>query len=141
MPDVNPPDPTTSVGQVRLLVGDTVVTDGNYAYFTDAAITVALSIGDDSIARACSVLVKQLALQLTIAGQSIKADDFAINTLGKGKDLLAVADSFSTQADEEDQRSAAQSEGAYQIVNSRLNRPENPDPRIEHNFGFIGLFR
>ena len=124
---------------MRLLLGDTEATGvvgepGDYAYFSDAAIGLALSLAGDGIARACATLVKQLALALTIAGQSIKADDFSINTLGKGKDLLEVANSFTRQADDEDARSAREEDGAYAIVNSRL-RPID-DPPV----GMAGLF-
>lgn len=119
---LSPLDPTSDVGKVRLVIGDTEATAGSYVYFSDDAITVALSIAGGGITRACGVLVKQLALSLTIAGQSIGADGFTINTLGKGRDLLQVALSYEKQADEEDLRGARESEGAYQVVNTRLNQ-------------------
>lgn len=53
---------------------------------------------------------------MTVAGQSIKADDFAINTLGKGKDLLQIADSYDAQADAEDEREMLESEGAGPVI-------------------------
>ncbi|MBK4348227.1 hypothetical protein [Lacisediminihabitans changchengi] len=123
-----PLDATTDIGRVRLVVGDTEATpttggQGDYAYFSDDAIQAALDLSGGGVTRAVSVLVKQLALSLTIAGQSIKADDFAINTLGKGKDLLEVARSYVTQADAED-AATARDEGTLAIVNTKL-RPQN----------------
>lgn len=123
-----PLDPTSDVGQVRLAIGDDEATNlvapnGDYAYFSDAAITVALSLAGGGIARSCGVLVKQLALSLTIAGQSIGADGFSINTLGKGRDLLQVALSFERQADDEDARAERDEVGTMTIVNTRLNAP------------------
>lgn len=52
--------------------------------------------------RAVAILVKQLALQASLAGQSISADDFSINTTGRGKSLLDVAKSYEAQADAEE---------------------------------------
>lgn len=132
---IAPLDPTSPAGQVRLIIGDTeyaplspiVVGEGDYSYFSDAAITVALSLSGGGVTRAVSTLIKQLSLSLTIAGQSIAADDFKINTLGKGKDLLQVAESYAAQADVEDERANREDEGSFTIVNTRL-RSYTPCP-------------
>lgn len=106
-----PVDPTTSVGQVRLTVGDTVYTviegdqeHGDFTYFSDDEISTAYTVGSESTTRAVGILVKQLALNASLNGQSIKADDFSINTLSRGADLLKVAESYFAQADAEDAR-------------------------------------
>jgi hypothetical protein len=119
---VFPPDATTDVGKVRLMIGDTEATGSPliYAFFSDETIEVAFSLGG-SISRTCAILIKQLALALTMAGQSIRADGFAINTLGKGKDLLEVAMAYTRQADAEDALASREADGSYAIVNTRLN--------------------
>jgi hypothetical protein len=116
-------DPTTPLGQVRLVVGDEVpnATSGDYL-FADNAIAVALLLSSGSVLRSVAMLVKQLALAQTMAGQSIKASDFAINTSNRGKDLLQVAMSYEKQADEEDARLAAKADGSFIIVKTKLTQ-------------------
>ena len=112
-------DPESLVGQVRLVIGDDVPEspdDLTYT-FSDDAIKVALSLADDGVTRAVGTLIKQLALQASLNGQSIKADDFSINTQNRGKNLLEVAQSYFDQADAEDAASAA---GEVMVVNTRL---------------------
>lgn len=123
---ISPLDSTSNVGMVRLVIGDDTATgttagEGSYSYFSDDAITVALSLAGNGVTRAVAILVKQLALSLTIAGQSIAADDFKINTLGKGKDLMQVANGYDLQADAEDARAAREGDGAYAVVGLHLN--------------------
>lgn len=121
---INPIQYDTDLGKVRVTVGDTDYDATNgYSYFSDEAINVALELGGGSISRAVGILVKQLALSLIISGQSIKADDFAINTLGKGKDLLLVANAYFEQADAEDVRASHEADGAYAVVSNRLRPP------------------
>jgi len=120
MANGNALDPTSSIGEVRLTVGDDVPnTDGDYL-FSDAAITVALSLAGDSVLRAVATLIKQLALAQTMAGQSIKADDFSINSTNRGRDLMQVALSYEREADAAEQREAA---GEMVIVSTRIRRP------------------
>jgi hypothetical protein len=118
-------NPMTLVGQVRLVIGDDVpVSPSDLTYtFSDDAITVALSLANDGVTRAVGILVKQLALQASLSGQSIKADDFSINTSGRGKTLLEVAQSYFDQADAEDVTSGA---GELAIVNTRLKGHTEP---------------
>lgn len=141
-PGVTPPDITTPVGQVRVTLGDTasvalspiVPNQGDYTYFSDDTITVALSLSSGGVTRAVATLVKQLALSLTIAGQSIKADDFAINTLGKGRDLLEVAKSYTAQADAEDALAAREEDGSFAVVSTRLRPQIDLDVRLTRNY-------
>lgn len=111
-------DPSTLVGKVRLVIGDDVPAENGDYTFSDDAIEAALSVSNDHPTRAVATLVKQLALQAALAGQSIKADDFSINTSGRGKSLLDVAESYEQQADAEEQAANA---GELAIVSTRLN--------------------
>jgi hypothetical protein len=129
-----PIDPTTLIGMVRLDLGDDTPDASGDFTFSDDAIDAALARGGDSIPRACGMLVKRLALQATLAGQSIKADDFSINTSNRGKDLLAVAKSYFDEADAADVIEGA---GEMLVVNTRLNRPRRAEDEIgDRGFGY-----
>jgi hypothetical protein len=59
----------------------------------------------------------QRTLSAPLSGQSIKADDFSINTTNRGKSLLEVALSYEAQADTED---IAANAGELTIVKTSL---------------------
>jgi hypothetical protein len=99
-----PLNPATAVGQVRLNVGDSIATlpagqAPQYAYFSDAEITAFLTAAGDDPVRATGFAYLQLAASFAMQGKSIKTDDQAIDTKGRGKDLLEVAQSWLAQAD------------------------------------------
>jgi hypothetical protein len=98
-----------------------------FSFSDDATISVALSLSNDGVIRAVATLIKQLALQASLSGQSIKADDFSINTMGRGKNLLDVAMSSELQATREEEAAAADANaGEFVIVNTRLNPQASP---------------
>lgn len=118
-----PIDATTNIGRVRVLLGDEIATNvdaeggtADFSYWGDDAIIVALYLGSDNIERACGKLVLQLAMALTAAGQQIGADGFSINTLGKGGDLLEIAQWYEKQALETEQRQAREEDGGFVVV-------------------------
>lgn len=114
-------DPLAPVGKVRLVVGDDVPDAAGDYTFSDDAITVALSLSLDGVTRAVAILVKQLALQASLSGQSISADDFSINTTGRGKSLLEVAKSYEQQAEAEDLAAEKLAgEGELMVVSTSL---------------------
>ncbi|MGN6325836.1 hypothetical protein [Pseudolysinimonas sp.] len=115
-------DPETPIGQVRELVGDETPDPTSNAYlFSDGKIGVALLASGGSLLRACGILVKTLATQQTLAGNSIAADDFKINSTNRGTDLLKIAESYFKDADAADAAvEAAASAGELVIVNTRL---------------------
>lgn len=110
-------DSNTLTGKVRLTVGDDVTDAAGDYSFSDEAIAAALAISGNNVARAAGTLVRQLALQASLAGQSIKADDFSINTSGRGKSLLDVAQSYFDQANVED---AIASQGELTIAKTTI---------------------
>ncbi|WP_025157186.1 hypothetical protein [Leifsonia aquatica] len=126
-----PLDKATDVGRVRLVLGDTEATGvvdgkGDYAYWSDDSIDVALVLEDGNILRACAVLVEQLAVALTVAGQSIKADDFSINTLGKGGDLLDAAARYQARADVAEARAGREEAGSFAVVSTTtIHHPQH----------------
>lgn len=118
---VSPINPATEVGQLRLLVGDTASTPldppepgfANYAVWGDDALAVALAVADDNLLRAAGGLYRQLAAEYAQQGRSIRTDDLAIDTRGRGGDLLRVAQSFFDEADAADEAGGAD---FFQIV-------------------------
>lgn len=109
-PGAAPLVPSSPVGQLRSLLGDTAYTpldpdvpgQGSYAVFSDVALEAALVLAKDSISRAAGNLTMSMALQYAAEGKSIKTDDLAIDVKGRGADLLAVAKAFLAEADAAD---------------------------------------
>lgn len=101
-PGVAPLDPNTPVGQLRALVGDTqyvplvppVTGQGDYNVWSDHSLAAVLATQGGSALRAAGSLYLQLAAEYAQSGRSVKTDDLAINTLGRGDTLLKVAQSF-----------------------------------------------
>jgi hypothetical protein len=72
--------------------------DDEEAYFSDEELQAAIDASGDSIYRAAGLAIQTLAVQMVLEGESIRTDDLAIDTRGRGNDLLAVAKSFFKEA-------------------------------------------
>lgn len=109
-PGVSPIDSSTSVGRVRLMLGDVrsvplvpaVVGQADYERFGDAELASFLVVGGDSVLRAVGHAVTQLALGAGLSGVSIKTDDLGIDNSRRGATLLDIAKSYFEQADADD---------------------------------------
>lgn len=118
---VAPLDPTTDVGQARAHIGDTNFTaldppvdgQGSYEWFSDIEIQAALYSAGGSVARAVGRVLLGVARDLTSSGRAIKTDDLSIDSRSRGKDLLAIAESWLAQADADDARAAG---GFFDLV-------------------------
>lgn len=118
---ISPIDAGTPVGALRLLVGDTAsipldpAEDGfaDYSVWSDDALLTALATQADNQLRAAGTLYLQLAAQYAQVGRSIKTDDLALDTKGRGGDLLKIAQSFLDEATASDNAAAAD---FFQIV-------------------------
>lgn len=107
---VSPIDPATPVGQLRLAVADTAsvalepaeVGVVDYANYSDADLEAFLAAASGEPVRATGYAYLQLAAIYSAQGKSIRTDDLAISTLGRGADLIAVAKSYFAQADAAD---------------------------------------
>lgn len=103
---ITPPAPESPVGALRLLVGDfaSIPLDpdqeglGDYSVWSDAALSVALASAMGNAYRAAWSLYIGLAAEYMQSSRSIKTDDLAIDTRGRGSDLLRVAQSFLDEA-------------------------------------------
>ena len=113
-PGVAPLDPTSSVGHLRALLGDTQYVDltppvagqGSYAVFSDADLISYLSLAGNVTLRAAAIAIRRMALEYSSKGKSIKTDDLAIDLRSRGRDLLEVAKSFESAADAADSSAA-----------------------------------
>lgn len=117
--DVYPPDPTTPVGQTRILIGDMTYTANSddvfsYTYFSDLELSTFLALGGSNVYRAAGTAIKQLAINADLSGISIKAADLSIDNRTRGTNLLAIATSYLAQADEMDKTDAS---GTFTLVN------------------------
>lgn len=99
---------TTTTDELRLLVRDD---DENV--FSDEALQAAIDASGDNVLRAAGIAFQGLAAEYAQIGRSTKTDDLAIDTRGRGADLLKVAQSFFAEAAAADEASAS---GFVQIV-------------------------
>ena len=109
-PGVYPLDPTTDVGRLRALLGDTsaielsppVVGQRDYAVFSDVALASYIAITGSNLFRAAAAAVQTLALASAQTGGdkfSIKADDLGLTIGGDGASLSDIVTAFLRQAD------------------------------------------
>lgn len=108
-------DPTTPVGQLRYLLGDTTRTgEGSYSVWSDDELEAALAISGGRVLRAGGQLVTQLALFYAQQGQqSVKADDLGLTISGRGSDLNAIARTLFQEAAE---REAADADSFFVVA-------------------------
>jgi hypothetical protein len=107
---VAPADPTTLLGQVRGLVGDTVYTaleppvtgQGSYEYFSDLELNGFLAVSSDSVYRAAGNAVFQLAIGAALTASNIATDDLHVETEKRAADLRAIAAQYFARADADD---------------------------------------
>lgn len=103
---VVPPNPSTKVGEFRLLIGDTSYVDleppepgfGNYKMFSDDEIEVFLTTSD-SIEGSIAFAYLQLAGAAALEAKSIQDMDLKIDTTARAKELRALALMWQDKAD------------------------------------------
>lgn len=132
---VYPPDFSSTVGQFRLLIGDTnatniVAPNGDYTFFGDAEIDGYLAL-EANIYRAAGFAVNALATQAADQAQTIKDYDLQI-------DMRQRAEQFRRQAEQLFERAIlvdAESVDGFQIV--RTGRPKTTAELAEVNLSDI----
>lgn len=143
-PGVFPLNPTTDVGKVRLVIGDTIsvpfdpVQAGlqDYTQFSDAEIEVFLSYGDDSPMRAAGYAYLSLAGAAAQQAESIKDYDLQVDSRQKAEQLRLQARFYFDQADEID----LAGDEAFQIVATgrRATCAELAECRTYAYYGYCG---
>jgi hypothetical protein len=137
MPNIGatPIDTSSTVGQLRLIVGDTASKPldppqfglADYAVWSDDSLAVAIATNGDNLKRAAAALYLQLAAQYAQQGKSIKTDDLALDTKNRSGDLISIAKMFIAEADAEE---SAEADAFFQIV-PFAGRACSPIRRVE----------
>lgn len=112
---VVPVDPTTPVGQVRLLIGDldyeeydpVEVGYGIYANFSDAELAGFITAGGDSVTRATGYAYLRLAALAAAGAISWKSDDQAVDAKQVATEYRLLANIAFAQADDADANGAS----------------------------------
>jgi hypothetical protein len=87
-------DASTPIGEVRLLTGDSVQTEGKYRYWSDAELTVFLKLGSGNIHLAAAQAYTQLATSISLAqggNRTYRTEDLNLGGLGPGGDIRLIA--------------------------------------------------
>lgn len=109
MPDTTPPDYSTTVGQVRLLIPDTeqlddprdLSADPEYI-FSDAQIQAFIALYANNVKRAAAAAKLALATSEALISKVIKTYDFSTDGAKLGAELRAQAKQLQDEAREDD---------------------------------------
>lgn len=112
-----PIDPTTPVGQVRLLLGDTDPTGvtggkGEYIFYSDAELAALIGLHGDSVKRTAARILRSAAFSQAILLKKWTSADVAVDGPAVARELRLQADALDKQADDEE---AALAGGAFAI--------------------------
>lgn len=109
-PDVFPPDYTTAVGQVRLLIPDTEQLDNldstSEYIFNDSQIQAFLSLYSNNVKRAAAQAKLVLATSEALINKVIRTADYQTDGAKLGAELRAQAAELRAEADKDDQEDA-----------------------------------
>jgi hypothetical protein len=109
MPDITPPNYSTAIGQVRLLIPDVEQLDNladpsiAAAYiFNDAQIQAFLSINKNNVKRSAAQAKLALATSEALINKVIKSYDFSTDGAKLGAELRAQAEQLQKDADRDE---------------------------------------
>lgn len=88
-PGIAPPDPNTDIGQLRYLIPDSSYTElvppvsgqGDYEWFSDAALGVFLAQSDNDVDAAAIIAWRQMGDYYAAQSASIQTDDLKVSEL------------------------------------------------------------
>lgn len=101
--DLTPPDYTTAIGQVRLLIPDTEKLGDPASYiFSDAQVQAFVSLYANNVKRAAAQAKLVLATSETLIGKVIKTADYATDGAKLGAELRAQAAALQAEADRDE---------------------------------------
>jgi 2-polyprenyl-6-methoxyphenol hydroxylase-like FAD-dependent oxidoreductase len=100
---IAPPDFTTSVGQVRVLLGDTDPTDvaggfGTYMFFSDDELTALLDMYDDNPKLTAARCMETIAGSQALLLKAWSSDDLTVNGDRIAKELRELAKQLRSEA-------------------------------------------
>jgi hypothetical protein len=109
IPDITPPDYSTTIGQVRLLIPDTEQLE-NLAdpaaaasyLFNDSQIQALLSLYSDNVKRAAAQAKLVLATSEALINKVIRTADYTTDGAKLGAELRAQAKALQDEAKEDD---------------------------------------
>lgn len=102
-PDIAPPDYTTAIGQVRLLIPDTEQIGDTPAYlFSDPQIQAFLALYGNNVKRAAAQAKLVLATSEALINKVIKTYDFQTDGAKLGAELRAQAAELRAEADRDE---------------------------------------
>lgn len=128
LPDTTPPDYSTAIGQVRLLIPDVEQLDNladptaDAAYiFSDSQIQAFLTLYADSVKRAAAQAKLVLATSESLINKVIRTADYTTDGAKLGAELRAQAADLRAEADKDD------SEDSYEEISivSFTTKPDN----------------
>lgn len=113
MPDITPPNYSTAIGQVRLLIPDVEQLEdlsnpvaADEYIFNDLQIQAFLSLYGSNVKRAAAAAKLVLATSEALISKVIKTDDLSTDGAKLGAELRAQAEVLKAEADEEDSSDA-----------------------------------
>ena len=95
-------DPTTSAGQVRLLITDTNTLDATVQFFQDDEIAAFLTMAANNVKRAAAAALMAMARNEVIIQKKIKIMDLQTDGPAVAKELRESAAELRTEAADED---------------------------------------
>lgn len=117
-PDVTPPDYSTTIGQVRLLVPDTEQLGDSPTYlFSDPQIQALLALYSNNVKRAAAQAKLVLATSEALINKVIKTYDYQTDGAKLGAELRAQAADLRAEADRDDLDDASDT---FSIVNNTV---------------------
>jgi hypothetical protein len=109
MPDITPPDYSTAIGQVRLLIPDVEQLDNlanpsaaDAYIFNDAQIQAFLSMNKNNVKRSAAQAKLALATSEALINKVIKSYDFSTDGAKLGAELRAQAEQLQKDADRDE---------------------------------------
>jgi hypothetical protein len=113
MADIFPVDPATKVGQVRILIGDTIQDSGEYIY-SDPIIGGYLIVNSDNVKYAAADALDTLATNEAYISKKIRTESLQTDGASVANAIRLHATALRSRARQEDEDLAA--EGAFEIV-------------------------
>lgn len=129
---VQPLDPTSAVGQLRVLIGDVEFTPidsvtGDYTNFSDDQLSSYLAMSSDSQAYAAGYAFMALAAQAAAQAINVKTADEQVDLTKRADALRAVAAEWFSRGDS----ILAQAAAAYhQIIEPEYERDDEWPPEL-----------